>query len=206
MPTTYAISAITNASPAEITSAANPFSTGQIVQILGVAGMTGFPFTGPIIVLSSTQFTIPLNTTSSGAYPGSGGYAEVLSQLPALKSGYVAKYPLTIEQNFSTGVFRALNDSEQRWARRQPVFGFQLVYTDVDSYDVNIMREFFLSKKGMFVDGQLTNTFTVVLPDDILGTFTTYNFCYFYTEDFTTVESKPNLYSFVLKLGQARHN
>jgi len=111
-------------------------------------------------------------------------------------------YPGTIGREYVTDVVQFVNDAEQRWAARQMNAVFKLVYTGVNSYDVNIMREFFVSKKGRLVDSGLTNTFTIADP---LIPGTPYNYCYFDQDDFTTLcMGAGNRYNFVLQIRQAR--
>lgn len=68
------VTGITNANPGVVTTdITHGFSTGQIINITGVLGMTGVnnvPLT--ITVLSSHTFSIGINTTSSGAWTGGG--------------------------------------------------------------------------------------------------------------------------------------
>jgi hypothetical protein len=125
-----------------------------------------------------------------------------MSNLPALRSGCVAMYPATITREYVTDIVQFVNDAEQRWAARQMNADFQLVFTGVNSYDVNIMREFFVSKKGRFLDSGLTNTFTIA---DAKIPGAPYNYCYFDQDDFTTAAAGAgNRYNFVLQIKQAR--
>lgn len=77
------ISGITNANPAVITTtAAHGFVTGQTVTIAGAAGTLGTAVNGRrvVTVLSSTTFSIPVDTTASSAYGGSGATATDINQ------------------------------------------------------------------------------------------------------------------------------
>ena len=69
-----AVTGITNANPAVVTTSLNHgYSTGQAITINGATGMTGIngvQFTATVI--SQTTFSIPLNTTASGTYTGGG--------------------------------------------------------------------------------------------------------------------------------------
>lgn len=124
-----------------------------------------------------------------------------MANLPTLRSGAVARYPVTQRTCALTEVIEFVNGSEQRWRKRAKLRQFDLVYTNVNSYDLGVMLDFFISKKGPFVDNGLTNTFTVPAP---LGEPTDY--CAFAQDDFTETETKTNLYSFTLKIKQVRKN
>ena len=68
------VTGITNANPGVATTNLNHgYSTGQVINISGVVGMSGVnntPLT--ITVISETTFSIGVNTTSSGAYVSGG--------------------------------------------------------------------------------------------------------------------------------------
>src|ERR1700678_3921829 len=68
------VSGITNASPGVVTTNLNHgFSSGQVVVITGVTGMSGINNVSlPIVVVSQTSFSIGINTTTSGTYTGGG--------------------------------------------------------------------------------------------------------------------------------------
>lgn len=120
---------------------------------------------------------------------------------PVLTSGSMnCRYPIQGSIKTSTKVLQHVNGSEQRWRCGPRLASFTLTYTDVSSYDLQQFLEFFQSKKGKFVDDALTNTFSVTLGSD------TYNYCVFDQDDFDETESKPNRYSFVIKIKQVRPN
>lgn len=110
-------------------------------------------------------------------------------------------YPTTVNREYVTDAVLFVNDAEQRWSARQMNAGFTLVFTGVNSYDVNIMREFFISKKGKLVDAGLTNTFTIA---DTLIPGAPYAYCYFDMDDFTVTCSGAARFNFSLKIKQAR--
>ena len=68
---TVNISAATNASPIQITTATNAFVTGQTVVISGVTGNTAANGTFTITVINNTNFTLN-DTVGNGAYGGGG--------------------------------------------------------------------------------------------------------------------------------------
>ena len=120
--------------------------------------------------------------------------------LPTLASGSVARYPVTVSKFFPTDVVQFVSDKEQRWANKSSYSEFILAYVDANSYDLNVMLEFYLSKKGSFVDSSLSNTFTMVFDG------VTYNYCYFVNDELIQTEHKPNRYTFELHIRQARSN
>lgn len=88
---------VTNANPAEVTTnLRHGFLTGQIVQIAGVAGMSGAANgTFTITVDSDTSFTIPVNTISSGAYGGGGVVTPNLRNVVVSINNYPDTYLIT---------------------------------------------------------------------------------------------------------------
>lgn len=74
---TAAITVITNANPAVITIAGHGFQTGQTVTIAGATGTLGTAINGArvITVLSVDTFSIPVDTTASSGYGGTGATA-----------------------------------------------------------------------------------------------------------------------------------
>jgi Ubiquitin-activating enzyme E1 FCCH domain len=71
-----AISAITKASPASITATAHGRTTGDFVQVFGVAGMTQINGTFfPCTVVDANTFTLPIDSTGFTSY-SSGGIAS----------------------------------------------------------------------------------------------------------------------------------
>jgi len=83
--TSRAISAATNASPIQITAAANALTTGQTVTISGVLGNTAANGTWIVTVLNSTQFTLN-NSVGNGTYT-SGGTATGCARWLHLQNG-----------------------------------------------------------------------------------------------------------------------
>ena len=78
--TSVNISAITNANPGQVTTAAaHGLTTGDLVYIAGVTGMTevnDLIFT--VTVTAGTIFTLGVNTTTFGVYAGGGTIAKVI--------------------------------------------------------------------------------------------------------------------------------
>lgn len=121
---------------------------------------------------------------------------------PVLRSGSVAMHPTTISKEYVTDIVQHVDDSEQRWNARGPLTSFSLVFTGINSYDVDALRAFFLSKKGRFVDASLSNTFDIV---DAAIPGSPYHYCYFDQDDLSvTCVGAGNRYNVTLKIGQAR--
>lgn len=120
---------------------------------------------------------------------------------PNLASGAVSiRYPLAQTVQANTEVIQFVNGSERRWRNATKLQAFTLTYTDVNSYDLSTILEFFTTMKGRFVDDSLANTFSLTLGAN------TWNYCVFDQDDFTEIESKIGRYSFQLKIRQVRKN
>lgn len=119
---------------------------------------------------------------------------------PTLRSGQVARYPVEQRTSVMTGMVQFVNASEQRWQTKGPIQSFVFKYSNVNSYDLGIMIDFFNQMKGAFVDAALANTFSVTLEGN------TYNYCTFVDDQFTEVEMKTNRYSFELSIIMVRPN
>ncbi|SSW85295.1 ubiquitin-activating enzyme E1 [Klebsiella pneumoniae] len=68
------VTGITNANPGVVTTdITHGFTTGQIIQMSGVTGMSGVNNVNlTVTVLSAHTFSIGINTTSSGVWSGGG--------------------------------------------------------------------------------------------------------------------------------------
>lgn len=104
-----AISAATNASPIQITSATHGLSTGQRVAIMGVGGNTAANGNWTVTVVNTTQFTLN-GSTGNGAYT-SGGFViplslhQFLSDIPS--AARVATSGNLASKTLTNGVFDA---------------------------------------------------------------------------------------------------
>lgn len=88
------ISGITNANPGVVTTTLNHgYTTGQVITITGVVGMSGVngtPLT--ITVITDTTFSIGINTTSSGAYVSGGVCSPNLRNISVNINDYPDSY------------------------------------------------------------------------------------------------------------------
>jgi len=116
-----------------------------------------------------------------------------MASFPPLRSGVVGMYPATLGLAYRTEIVQFVNDTEQRWATRPALGDFELTFTDLNGYDLSILRDFFRSTKGAF-----DATWTM----DI-GAYHWPN-CYFTQDDFTAIEDKPERYTVMLKGRQVR--
>lgn len=114
-----------------------------------------------------------------------------MAVFPALRSGVVGMYPATLGLMFSTQVVKFVNDSEQRWGTSVGRGDLELVFTDINGYDLSTLYDFFRTAKGQF-----DNTWSITVNGQ------TYTNCGFLSDAFEVVESKPGRYSITLKIRQ----
>lgn len=91
---TISVTAITNANPAVVTVNKNHnYASGQIVTITGATGITGVNSNPQACtVVSERVFSLPINTTSSGAYTGNGVISPVLRNQAVTITDYPDTY------------------------------------------------------------------------------------------------------------------
>ncbi|WP_321471158.1 hypothetical protein [uncultured Paludibaculum sp.] len=116
-----------------------------------------------------------------------------MATFPALRSGVVGMYPTTLGRTFKTEVVVFCNDSEQRWATQPALGDFELVFTDINGYDLSTLLDFFRSAKGQF-----DHTWTLAMNGQV------WNNCVFVQDDFTATNSKAERYSVTLKCRQVK--
>jgi len=117
-----------------------------------------------------------------------------------LGSGAIAQYPASLVNSYLTRVIQFLNSSEQRWTVRTSLFGCVLEYRGLNGYDLSLLRNFFLSLKGNYVDDSLLNTFSMTIAGE------TYSWLHFDDETFTAECDNAEKYSCKLKISQLRPN
>lgn len=122
-----------------------------------------------------------------------------MASFPTLRSGSIAYFPLEDEEVLPTRVVRFNDDSEQRFASSPSLRSFVLSYRDVDGYDLSRMLEFFRARKGRFVDSAFTNLFDITVGG------VQHDNMAFDHDDFEYTETKPNRYSFTLRVKQIFH-
>jgi hypothetical protein len=120
----------------------------------------------------------------------------------ALGSNALMKHPSQIQTTFMTKVIRFVSDDEQRWPVQQKLMQATLNYSRMNGYDTSLVREFFYSQKGSYVNTSWSNTFDIVIDG------VTYAYCVFDQDEFVATEnpSYPGTYSFSLKIRKLRKN
>jgi hypothetical protein len=116
-----------------------------------------------------------------------------MASFPTLKSGTVSCYGLQRTASFATEVAEFLDDTEQRFRVRPPLARFTLVFKDIEGYDLNRVRAFWISTKGAF-DATWDLTIAGV----------TYSNLCFEGDLFSPNEQKQNRYSLELKVLQVK--
>lgn len=123
-----------------------------------------------------------------------------MSTFPTLKSGSVAKYPLTRGNKFRTNVATFTDLSEQRWSRGNGGLAmFSLVYNNIITSDKEILREFYGSTLGSF-----DSTWQLTLKDaSSPHTQTTYyNLQFVPGVPFSAQETSPGIWRTTLQIRQ----
>ena len=122
------ITGITQANPGVVTAPSHGFSTGQLIWITGVSGMTQVDENVyPITVISPNSFSIGVDTTNYGAYApgafGSGGYA-----MPYLSTtqGLIADGEFDVPVQFTTDKLAASLEAYAN-AAKKGAYGVQSV-------------------------------------------------------------------------------
>lgn len=69
---------------------------------------------------------------------------------PTLKSGNTVFHPVEDTHSFGTDILRFMDDSEQRWRRRNLLRRFRLVCADINAYDSSLILNFYRSQFGRF--------------------------------------------------------
>lgn len=118
----------------------------------------------------------------------------------ALSSEAMAMYPATLCGSFNTRVIKFLGDQEQRWTVRGELFSAVLEYHSLNGYDMSVLRHFFRSMGGAYVDPALTNTFDITIQGN------NYAYCCFDQDSFDPVAQAGEKYSVTLKIKQVRPN
>lgn len=123
-----------------------------------------------------------------------------MSVSSAINDEAMAMYPSTVSHSFNTRVIQFLGDQEQRWTVRGELFDAVLEYQRVNGYDLSIIRAFFRSQRGMYVNLDLTSTFDIT----IFGQ--NYQYCCFDQDELSVTSDQSNTYSFSLRIKQLRAN
>ena len=99
--------------------------------------------------------------------------------LPTVRSGATCLYPVTRTSTYKTTVLSFVGDAEQRFVSQRPVQDFILQYTNIEGYDVGVLRQFW-SGQG----GASTSEFDFILDG------ATYHHCVFASDSFQTTSGK----------------
>ena len=118
----------------------------------------------------------------------------------SLGAGAIAQYPANLVNSYVTRVIQVVNSSEQRWTVRTNLFGAVLEFRGLCGYDLSLLRNFFVSLKGSYVDDSLLNTFSMTIAG------ITYNFLHFDDDKFESECDQAERYSLKLKVSQVRPN
>jgi hypothetical protein len=116
-----------------------------------------------------------------------------MASFPQITYGRVAMYPLTRSRTFKTEVQQFLGDAEVRWVSQLPVTAFSIVFTDVDSESLSIIRSFWTSQSGAS-----TSFFDFTLNG------TTHNRLVFDSDSFSATQGKPNRWTVTIPVRQTR--
>ena len=117
-----------------------------------------------------------------------------------LGAGAMAMYPATVVNSYVTRVIQFLDSSEQRFTVRTCLFGAVLEFRGLCGYDLSLLRNFFVSLKGSYVDDSLLNTFSMTLAG------ITYSYLHFDDDKFESECDQAERYSLKLKVSQVRTN
>jgi hypothetical protein len=112
----------------------------------------------------------------------------------------MAMYPAQFSHLFATRVHQFLDDGEQRWVVRGELLNLVLQFHSVSGYDFSVVRDFFNSLLGSYVDSALVNTFSIAI-DGVL-----YKWCCFVSDALENVVSRGETYSFTLAIRQVAPN
>lgn len=129
----------------------------------------------------------------------SSGSMRVVS---GLNTNALMKHPSTVVTTYKTNVITFVADNEQRWPVQQKLMRAELSYSRMSGYDTSILRSFFRSMRGMYVNTSYTNVFDITIDG------VDYAYCTFDQDEFVVNENAqfPGTYSFTLKIKQLRKN
>ena len=126
--------------------------------------------------------------------------ATSMSVQPPLTGYSFAMYPTAISQGYSTRVLKFLNDTEQRWVKRLPLFGVTISYHGLDGYSMSVLNAFYAQVRGEYVDPALVNVFSMILAGN------QYNYLTFDSPLIETTVEAGEKFSVQFKVRQIRPN
>ena len=119
---------------------------------------------------------------------------------PTISQGSVAMHPSTINRENLTRVVVFRNGAEQRWPVRVKLARFELNYPHINGYDLSILLKFFSDMKGLYVDGSMSNVFSLTIDS------VQYDYCVFDQDEMAWTEDRPGIFSTTLRIRQLRKN
>lgn len=118
----------------------------------------------------------------------------------ALGTQAIAMYPAQLSFTYETRVIQFLSDKEQRFLVRRELFAAALQYSQVNGYDMSIIRDFFITMRGMAASADLVHTFDITIDGN------NYAYCVFDQDILAVQVGRGETYSFELRLKQLRKN
>lgn len=169
------VTGITNANPGVVTTdITHGFSSGQVINIAGVTGMSGInnvPLT--ITVLSPHTFSIGINTTSSGAWTGGGIVTPNLRNNVVTVNDWPDNYLIpfvipfqqlvTIKFQWATESVNYLTDATIASLVSQPVINYVNGIFAGKPMNINNVKDVFLQAINSTLDMSLISTLNVIV-------------------------------------------
>ncbi|EMC8105020.1 baseplate J/gp47 family protein [Escherichia coli] len=169
------VTGITNANPGVVTTdITHGFSTGQVIKIAGVTGMTGINNASlTITVLSPHTFSIGINTTASGAWTGGGIVTPNLRNnvvtINDWPDNYVIPFVIPLQQlvtikfEWSTEGANYLTDATVASLVSAPVIQYVNSIYAGKPMNINSIKDVFLQSVNGTIDMSLITTLNVVV-------------------------------------------
>ncbi|EPS7847002.1 ubiquitin-activating E1 FCCH domain-containing protein [Escherichia coli] len=169
------VTGITNANPGVVTTdITHGFSTGQVIKIAGVTGMTGINNVSlTITVLSPHTFSIGINTTASGAWTGGGIVTPNLRNnvvtINDWPDNYVIPFVIPLQQlvtikfEWATESANYLTDATIASLVSQPVINYVNGIFAGNPMNINNVKDVFLQAINSTLDMSLISTLNVIV-------------------------------------------
>ncbi|MGO3910864.1 ubiquitin-activating E1 FCCH domain-containing protein [Huaxiibacter chinensis] len=169
------VTGITNANPGVVTTdITHGFTTGQIIQMSGVTGMSGVNNVDlTVTVLSAHTFSIGINTTSSGVWSGGGVVTPNLRNNVVTINDWPDNYlipfviPLqqlvTIKFQWATEGVNYLTDATISSLVSTPVINYVNGIFAGKPMNINNIKDVFLQSVNSTLDMSLVSTLNVIV-------------------------------------------